>query len=79
MSTLRESWFECHFASSRGEWVRFVRSWNAAMAEALFREELGTLAQDGTGTIRVVRPGAVHPQPASESRPRRRAAGSRRR
>ena len=57
MSTSRESWFECRFVSEEGEWVSFVRGWDAAMAEAAFRDELGeSLAAAKRGCIRVAGP-----------------------
>ncbi len=84
MSTLRESWFECHFASAQGEWVRFLRGWNAAAAEAEFREELRSLLRDEHGTIRVLRPGARDARAAAarrrhRARPRRAARPRRQR
>jgi hypothetical protein len=60
--TSRESWFECRFVSEEGEWVGFVRGWDAAMAEAAFRDELGTIAAGERGSIRVVAHGTDHEQ-----------------
>ena len=57
MSTHRETYFTCTYASQETRKTAVVAAWDARMAESLFRELLEEESLDGGGVIEIERPG----------------------
>jgi hypothetical protein len=57
MSTHRETYFTCTYATSETRKTAVVAAWDARMAESLFRELLQEESVDAGGVIEIERPG----------------------
>jgi len=57
MSTHRETYFTCTYASTETRRTAVVAAWDARMAESLFREMLEEEPVDAGGVIEIERPG----------------------
>jgi hypothetical protein len=57
MSTHRETYFTCTYASSETRKTAVVAAWDARMAESVFRELLEEEPIDRGGVIEIERPG----------------------
>ena len=58
MSTHRETYFTCTYASEHGRRTALVQAWDAGMAESLFRELIqDEMPGDHHGIIEIEAPG----------------------